>query len=344
MNITHEKLITAVIEKSRQTCPNSLALVGIYGSAATGDTHPKSDLDLLIIINDPQGYSLADTFILENEGVAYDLYCTTWQMLENDAEVRHARLAKLMDSKIAYVNDQSAPARLQSLREKAAQILSSDQRFTRCGELLTRMKIMFADAVCADSLGKMRGYAAQAIDSALDITMLYGGRYFHRGIRRTFEELEGLPQPENFCGTIDGITTAESPETLADSMTALLKTTSAFLKRGVPLSTPTPESLTGTAEEMYSNWKNKLPLAAENGDRFASFMTLAAFQSMLDEVTAGTTLAQPLPLEAYDPGDLYENARLFDSVFGAYVREVAEYGVTPRKFKDADDFIKSYLN
>jgi len=46
--IKNERIIKAVIEKSKRVCPDSVALVGIYGSFATGDIHDKSDLDLFI--------------------------------------------------------------------------------------------------------------------------------------------------------------------------------------------------------------------------------------------------------------------------------------------------------
>ncbi len=343
MNITHEKLIRAVIEKSRKICPKSLALVGIYGSTITGDAHPKSDLDLLILINDPRGYALADAFILENDGIAYDLYCTTWQMLENDAEVPHARLAKLMDSKFVYVNDESAMPRLTALREKAKQILTSDDRFTRADSLLTQMKIAAADGICAESLGESRKFAAQAVNCALDSVMLYNGRYFRKGIKRTFDELEPLPQPENFRENIEKITLAEDKPTLTNALIDLLKSTAAFLTHTASPVPPTPDSLKGTAEEMYSNWKNKLPEAAKTGDAFTSFMTLAAFQSMLDEVTAGTTLPKLTLLGSYTPADLENNAHLFDSIYNTYVRSIAKFNVTPQTYKSADDFVKSYL-
>ena len=41
-----------IIEKAEKICPDSLALIGIYGSVATGDDYEKSDLDLLILIQD----------------------------------------------------------------------------------------------------------------------------------------------------------------------------------------------------------------------------------------------------------------------------------------------------
>ena len=59
MDIVNQKIIQAIIEKANKVCPDSLALIGIYGSVATADTHEKSDLDLLILIEDEKGYKLA---------------------------------------------------------------------------------------------------------------------------------------------------------------------------------------------------------------------------------------------------------------------------------------------
>ena len=47
-----DRIIRAVLEKEKMLCPGPVALIGIYGSFQTGDFHPLSDLDLLILIND----------------------------------------------------------------------------------------------------------------------------------------------------------------------------------------------------------------------------------------------------------------------------------------------------
>ncbi|HQN29040.1 MAG TPA: nucleotidyltransferase domain-containing protein, partial [Mesotoga sp.] len=75
--VRNERIIEAVIEKSVRVCPGSVALIGIYGSFATDDIHEKSDLDLFIVINDPDGYKISSCFILGD--VAHDVYCTTWE-------------------------------------------------------------------------------------------------------------------------------------------------------------------------------------------------------------------------------------------------------------------------
>ena len=71
MNYRNEKIINAVIEKAEKVCPDSLALIGVYGSVATGDDYEKSDLDLLILIQDDNGWKLGTGFILDDIKVGY---------------------------------------------------------------------------------------------------------------------------------------------------------------------------------------------------------------------------------------------------------------------------------
>ena len=54
----NQKIIDAVVKKANIVCPGALALIGIYGSFMTGDFHEKSDLDLLILINDDRHLAL----------------------------------------------------------------------------------------------------------------------------------------------------------------------------------------------------------------------------------------------------------------------------------------------
>ena len=48
----NKQIINAILTKIEKECPGCVDLIGISGSFFTGDIHEKSDLDLLIIIND----------------------------------------------------------------------------------------------------------------------------------------------------------------------------------------------------------------------------------------------------------------------------------------------------
>ena len=156
MKEINQKIIDAVIAKAKQVCPDSLALIGVYGSVATGDEYEKSDLDLLILIKDDEGWQLGTGFILEDNQVGYDIYCTNWDGLKYDSECHHAQLSKLMDSKIVYVNDQKAYDELLKLREKTKSFLDSDERFDRVGDLIKNAKEYFADLYLSDDPGTVR--------------------------------------------------------------------------------------------------------------------------------------------------------------------------------------------
>lgn len=59
-------------------------MIGVYGSFMTGEIHAKSDLDLLILINDDSGWQLGCAFIQDYLQVGHDIYCTKWECLQND--------------------------------------------------------------------------------------------------------------------------------------------------------------------------------------------------------------------------------------------------------------------
>ena len=125
MNDINKKIIDSIIKKAELVCPNSLGLIGVYGSISTGDCYQKSDLDLLILILDDEGWKLSTGFILDDVGIGYDIYCTTMDDLKYDAKCEHAHLSKLLDSKIVYVKNQQAYDELMKLRENACSHFAS---------------------------------------------------------------------------------------------------------------------------------------------------------------------------------------------------------------------------
>lgn len=54
--LKNEKLISMVIERAKRDFPEDIAIIGLTGSFSTGDFHEKSDLDLIIINNENQGW------------------------------------------------------------------------------------------------------------------------------------------------------------------------------------------------------------------------------------------------------------------------------------------------
>lgn len=342
MNQVHEKLIQAVIRKAERECPGALALIGVYGSVATGDTHERSDLDLLILIEDERGRCLATGMILEDGGVGYDLYCTTWESLRQDAEITHAHVAKLMDCQVVYEGREGAYEDLCRLRAHAAQLLRSEVRFARAGALLDRAKSLYADVCLEESLGNARVLACYMIDDLTGALMLHSGRYFKYGTRRLFEELAFLPDAKQVTGKIIQIAQARGLSELCALCRELLLLVKAHVQQKPAKNTPSAD-LAGTYEEMYSNWRNKVALAAENDDVFGSFANLSGLHGMLAGIAQEYAIAEQDAMGAFDADHLSQNTAVFDRCLEIYEREYQKAGIFVKRYDNVDAFYADYL-
>ena len=342
MNNINKKIIDAIISKAEKICPDSLALIGIYGSVATGDTYTKSDLDLMILIKDNDGWKLGTGFILEDSKIGYDIYCTNWGGLKWDAGCHHAQLSKLMDSKIVYVKDQDALKALNELREQTKSFLQSDERFERVNELIQKAKVSYANACLYDELGKVRLNAAEVILSLLDSIMIYHGCYFKRGVKRTFEELSQFPLELTFLENMRKISKSKDVTELQNLMKSLILYVEDYTLRKKELQEPSVDSISGSYEEMYSNWRNKVEEAAIAGDTFSTFINMCSLQCMISEIASEVAIEAYDIMEVYDADCLENNIKIYDEFLTEYEKVYEKAGLTVNRFSDVDDFVAGY--
>ena len=360
----NKAIIDAIIEKSERICPDSLALIGVYGSTATGDTYEKSDLDLMILINDDRGWQLARGFILDDSQIGYDLYCTTWEALEEEANCEHANLSKLMDSQILYVKDRTAPQRLEKLREKARTILSSQTRVEMAQAAFLQASESCLQCMKLQNLSDLRTIASDVILYTLNAVMLYNGTYFRRGVKRTFEEVAGLNLPFDMKELLLGVVMREEISAIKEALGKVMQAVGEYLSMAFPMESsvdfsvedaqveivaepkaaPSPDNIRGTYEEMFSNWRNKMYEAAERGDVYASFMNLTSLQYMLDDIAAEVDTPDPKIMEAFDPKDLMKNAVAYDRAMEEYRQAYDRAGIQVVRYGNLEDFLVSYLN
>lgn len=103
------------------------------------------------------------------------------------------------------------------------------------------------------------------------------------------------------------------------------------------------ENLRGTYEEMYSNWRNKMYLAAETGDRRLSLLTLASLDAMLQEIGEEIDIPDYPVMEIYDPDNLGQNAEGFDRILEEYQKVYEKAGMAVNHFPDVDAWAEAYL-
>ena len=343
MRETDQKIIQAIIQKAERICPDALELIAVYGSVATGDLHSKSDLDLLLLIKDDSGRKLADGFLLEDTGVGYDLYCTTWQMLENDAQCHHPHLSKLLDASLLHMHNPDALSRWEELKEQALRRLASDERFPKAQVALDEAKKLYADVCLCDSLSRARAFAGGVLYFVLNAVMLFHGQYFRKGVKRTFEEITALALPFDLEGKIRKVILSDELPAIREALTDLLRTVQAHCTPPSQKEPPTKANLAGTYEEMVSNWRNKMGEAAERQDVFASFMNLVSLQCMLDDIAADVGIAPIDAFDGYSPTDLQKNQRAFDAALESYRKECEKIGLAPKVFANVEEFVARYL-
>lgn len=349
----NRKIIRAVIEKAERDCPGSLALIGVNGSFATGQAHARSDLDLLIVVNDGAGDCLAMAFVQKDMQAAHDLYCMSWDRLRQMARVENPHIAKLLDAKIVWSAGKEADATLERIRAEARERLSTPlgaEDFAKAEKYLREAEFCFAKTYEADSLSDVRWWSEGMITSLEDGLTMLNKRYYRLGVRARYEELEALERrPDNLCALIDGVAAARDVSAIRDAAAALLKAVAAvFRKTGesfaVPKRTPDPGDLTGTWEEMYSNWRGKMHLAAETGDRHLALESLGAFGWMLTEEVGGEyRIGDYDVMAAYDPDDLRKTEAGFDALLCRYREECRRAGVKLREYENIDAFVRDYL-
>lgn len=351
LKIRNQKIINAVIEKAKKTCPESLALIGIYGSFATGDVHEKSDLDLLILINDDKGWQLGSTFIQDDLSVGHDIYCTTWEDLQKAAMYSTPNISKLMDSQIVYCSDEKYRAELEKLRQKAAEILQkpfSAEDYTKAENMLKEAEHFYMSAITAEKIADIRtqtGYALYYIKNA--VAML-NKKYFRYGTKRAYEELEAMERrPAKLREMIESVLSANSEEQIKSSLTALVRETAIVFKSAkeeIPVrKKETADVIGGTYEEMFSNWRNKMYEASKRQDRHLAFMSITNLNAMLSEISSEAEIGNYNVFNVYDPNDLQKTALAFDSFLKEYLEEYRKTGIEPNCFDDIDSFVRHYL-
>ena len=353
VEIRNQKIIHAVIEKEKAVCPGAVALIGIYGSFQTGDIHPYSDLDLLILINDERGWQLGSAFIQEDLGVGHDIYCTNWDWLRHDACYEHPHISKLMDARIVYCADAKYMAELEKLREQVRIQLEApfcQADFNRAEKPLHEAMQYYAEAMMAEELNDVRKAAGNVIYCAENAVAMLNKTYFRMGVKRRYEELNAMERrPENLCEMIENIITAMTVNSLKDRLTVLVRELKLCFERekvcfSTTEKTADAETLKGTFEEMFSNWHGKMYLAAETGNRYLAFMSLVSLNEMLSEIGSRTDIETYDVLSVYDPDDLRKTAEGFDALLRDYLTEYRKIGLKEKTYRDIDAFIADHLS
>jgi predicted nucleotidyltransferase len=346
--VRNKRIIRAVIEKSRRVCPGSVALIGIYGSFASDDIHEKSDLDLFIVINDPDGYKISSCFILGD--VAHDVYCTTWKQLEEMARYSNPYISRLMDLKIVYCIDDKYLQRFMELRDTACKRLSSSLNESD----LQNIKIHFgeaqksyADVMMSEKPERAKYASARLIHHSEMIVYLMSKSYIRLGVKRRPEEIERLKRlPSGFLVCYRLLVEADSLRSIKKDATSLIrciKDEIEEIKSEVQKKKRLDQqALEGSYEEIHSDWKNKMGLAEKIGSKYLSLMTAASCQFFYDQMGEEYEGVSVDLMEYFDIDDLSASAKAFDEAMEKYKLLYDKNGVDVKRYATIEEFEDDY--
>ncbi|MBD5476420.1 MAG: nucleotidyltransferase domain-containing protein [Lachnospiraceae bacterium] len=347
----NQKIIDAVIKRADIVCPGALALIGIYGSFMTGDYYEKSDLDLLIIINDDRGWQLGCAFIQDDLQVGHDIYCITWERLQAEAGYEHPNISKLMDTEIVYCADQKYKEQLDTLRQTAKDILTSpfsEEDYTKAEKILKEAEHCYTSVMISEHKSDVLDGAGGVIYYVENAIAMLNKQYFHYGVKRAYEELSAMQnRPEKLCDMINDVISATSVASVKKHLSTLMKETIAVfhnVKEAIAMQkkTATGDMLIGTYEEMYSNWRNKMYAAAETGDRHLAFMSLLSSSAMFSEISSEVDISQYDVLGGYNSQDLHKTAKAYDDILSEYLEEYRKAGIQVKHYSDIEAFVSDY--
>lgn len=345
----NDRLIKAIIKKAENICPSAISLIGIAGSFHSGDIYEKSDLDLCIVINDDSAWKVASCFILED--VAFDIYCTTWNKLEEMSEYNNPYITKLLELDIVYCMDSKYMKKYMELRAKVIDKLNqtfSIEDNEKAKKFVHEALKEYANIMLSSNYGECRYATAGMINYIEFAIYMYNKEYIKRGVKRIPEEISTMEfLPINFNDLYWGLIKAENVEATKEIATMLMKAVTEFAKQmkdKVSVKNEISEAdIKGTYEEIYSNWKNKMYHAADKGDVYLSLMTAASCQQFYNCMCGKYNINRIDIMKNITTNNLSLWAKAFDNAMEEYKNNYNKLGTEIKCYKDLDEFEKNYL-
>ena len=349
LHTRNRAIIDAVIAKAARCCPDALDLVAVTGSFSRDDYYEKSDLDLLIVINDPAGYRLAKCFALGD--VAHDIYCQTWERVAHAATYPDPHVTKLLDAQVVYCRNDEASHRYRELGEQVRARMAAAPNAETLEAIDAHMAGAWQDfgrLSLEEGLGRCRYYAAGVLYRIEYAVYMLNGAYIGHGIRGIPAEICALPRlPEGFAAHYQALIEAETTENITRETGILLRATDEMIREVrahiCPRKPLTSDTLRGTHEEIHSNWRSKMYRAANEGDRYLSWMTEAATQDFYDGMAAEYDMSPVVLMDDEPNPDLLTHAHRFDDAMRRYGENYVRTNTPFCRYDTVDEFVKDYL-
>lgn len=345
----NKELINIVIEKVKKEYENDIDLIGVFGSYFSGDFHEKSDLDLLVVLNNERGWGFSTCFILDDIG--YDFYGSPWTKLEKMASFDHTFISNIIDVDIVYCKAPEHRERFMHLRKKALDIINNPLTI----EILQKSKKHLDDATLAygkmmleEEIGAVRQLSGVVISHLTNTVCFLNHSYFKRGVKHQLEEMLAMKRvPKHFEQCFNGVMYATSVYEIKEATTKLIKTVNEMYneieEETLEKPVPTIDKLQGSYEEVWSNWRNKVHYAAEYGDVLLAFSAGVSCQGFYDEMHKACGTSAINLMKNFQAKDMVSFASAFDEAMELYKEAYNRLKMQVLTYDSINAFKKDYL-
>jgi predicted nucleotidyltransferase len=348
--LKNKKIVNMVIERVKRDFPNDIAIIGLTGSFSTGDYHEKSDLDLVIINNTDRGWGISSCFILEDVG--YDIYCTPWETrIEAEASLESPMISHLLDLEILYCAKPEFMEKFNSYKQRALDALAKPigkECIIRAKKKIDNAKQEYTNTLLSDDIGAVRYASCNVLYNLVNALTNLNNTYFKRGVKRYLEEISTyLYIPDNFemiyMAVIDAKTIDEIRRTSYEFLKSVCNLYDNMNKDLVRQPDPTYNNLCGTYEELWCNYRNKVIISTEAGDKSYAYHVAMGAQNYLDEMTETRGTKKFDIMQYFDANNLNLFKEEFMRIMDEYLEEYIRVGREVERYDTFEQLYSKYM-
>ena len=322
----NKSIIEEVIKKIERTCPNAVDMVAISGSFASGDYNEKSDLDLLIVSNNEESDKIRTAFIMDDIG--YDIYTSTWDDIKNISKYENPYAAKLKQLDIVYTRNNDAMEKYKEFQADLNDNMNNEELIKEnISKNFSKILGNYNDILNCENISEAYKILGNFMFNLENVIYLLNGKYVEHGTKNIPVEIVKMKNiPRDVVSKYLKLPECTSINEIIEKMFEIEKSLETFLKdKNIKVDYEEEqqqikekkelksENLTGSFEELYSNYYNKIKTSYNENNRYLSFRTMVDAQKFYDEYSEKYEM-EPIDLIGnYDPNNLEGNYRSFVS-------------------------------
>ena len=341
-NNIHERnnsIINAVMKRISSLCPNSVDLIAIAGSFASGNYYEKSDLDLVIIRNDDKAKDIETCFIMDDIG--YDIYTCDWSVFDEMSKYNNPYVTKLKQLDIIYTRNSDVVSKYKELQANLNDNMNDEDLIkNNISKIYSKMLNNYDDALNCESLQDAYKLLGKFMKNAENIMYLANKSYVSYGTKNIPNEISIMKVlSRNVINTYKDLINCKNINEIIDKMFIIINAFEKYMndnnieiyfaeeeKDNTLKEELKSKDLTGSYEELYSNFYNKLKYAYETNNGYLSFRTMVDAQEFFDEYSEKYNINPVYLLENYNPEDLKSNFAYFCVALDNWKDLYNEYG------------------